>query len=280
MTDNIAPQQGDCAEARIALGVYVLGAIDPAERVLVDAHLATCEACQAELAELAELPALLALVPTEEAIALGEGLPGDDLFGEAPVITLPPDLQWPANSWHDTAALAPDPVQPAGEPSGQVAEVHDLSAARRRRRLARIGAVAAAAVVIGAAGFGGVRLGSSPPARSATPPGSLDQHSNGQPNGPWETVQGSRGQFAATVAYRSMGWGTQMDALVTGIPVNTPCQMWVVEASGTRIEVGGWSTDAAEGTVWYPASAFVPTSEVKAFVITVSGGQPITVMPA
>jgi hypothetical protein len=30
----------DCAEARISLGVYVLGAIDPAERALVDAHLA------------------------------------------------------------------------------------------------------------------------------------------------------------------------------------------------------------------------------------------------
>ena len=51
----------DCQEARIALGVYVLGAIDPAERALVDAHLATCEACQAELAEFADLPALLAL---------------------------------------------------------------------------------------------------------------------------------------------------------------------------------------------------------------------------
>ena len=29
----------ECPEARISLGVYVLGAIDPAERAQVDAHL-------------------------------------------------------------------------------------------------------------------------------------------------------------------------------------------------------------------------------------------------
>ena len=33
-------RQMDCAEARLSLGVYVLGAIDPAERALVDSHLA------------------------------------------------------------------------------------------------------------------------------------------------------------------------------------------------------------------------------------------------
>ena len=40
MTQHAGPQWWGCAEARIALGVYVLGAIDPAERVLVEAHLA------------------------------------------------------------------------------------------------------------------------------------------------------------------------------------------------------------------------------------------------
>jgi anti-sigma factor RsiW len=36
----------DCAEARISLGAYVLGAIDPAERALVDAHLAARRDCR------------------------------------------------------------------------------------------------------------------------------------------------------------------------------------------------------------------------------------------
>src|SRR5580692_7851376 len=55
-----------CAEARISLGVYVLGAIDPSERGLVDAHLATCRDCRDELAGMAGLPALLARVNPDE----------------------------------------------------------------------------------------------------------------------------------------------------------------------------------------------------------------------
>jgi anti-sigma-K factor RskA len=52
---------------RHTLGVYVLGAIDPAERAAVDAHLAGCSECREELAGLAGLPALLGRVPFDEA---------------------------------------------------------------------------------------------------------------------------------------------------------------------------------------------------------------------
>jgi anti-sigma factor RsiW len=56
-----------CREIRQALGVYVLGAIDPAERAQVDEHLATCPDCREELAGLAGLPAMLRKVPVMEA---------------------------------------------------------------------------------------------------------------------------------------------------------------------------------------------------------------------
>ncbi len=56
-----------CGEIRQALGVYVVGAIDPAERSVVDRHLASCSACRDELAGLAGLPALLGRVTLEEA---------------------------------------------------------------------------------------------------------------------------------------------------------------------------------------------------------------------
>jgi len=56
-----------CRDIRQALGVYVLGAIDPAERAQVDEHLATCPACREELASLAGLPAMLRKVPVVEA---------------------------------------------------------------------------------------------------------------------------------------------------------------------------------------------------------------------
>src|ERR1022692_2946433 len=56
-----------CRDIRQALGVYVVGAIDPAERAAVDSHLSSCLDCREELAGLAGLPALLGRVPASEA---------------------------------------------------------------------------------------------------------------------------------------------------------------------------------------------------------------------
>lgn len=46
-------------------GVYVLGALDEAERAAFEDHLAGCAACRAAVAEVADLPRLLAAVPPE-----------------------------------------------------------------------------------------------------------------------------------------------------------------------------------------------------------------------
>lgn len=48
-----------CVLARVELGAHLLGAIEPAQRALVDRHLAACPRCRAELAGLAGLPTLL-----------------------------------------------------------------------------------------------------------------------------------------------------------------------------------------------------------------------------
>src|SRR6266705_1922865 len=56
-----------CRNIRQSLGVYVVGAIDPAERARVDSHLSTCPDCREELAGLAGLPALLGRVPAADA---------------------------------------------------------------------------------------------------------------------------------------------------------------------------------------------------------------------
>ncbi|HWG03032.1 MAG TPA: hypothetical protein VG164_14435, partial [Trebonia sp.] len=81
----------------------------------------------------------------------------------------------------------------------------------------------------------------------------------------------------ATVMYRQMGWGTQLAAKVVGIPVGTPCQLVVVGRDGTKTVAGAWTTDTAEGTVYYPASTSVPPRDVSEFQITVAGHQPITI---
>ncbi|HSF26168.1 MAG TPA: anti-sigma factor [Actinomycetes bacterium] len=68
-----------CEQARISLGVYVVGALDDAERAAVRAHLETCRGCRDELAELAGVPRLLARVTLAEAVH-GPAQPDDDLL--------------------------------------------------------------------------------------------------------------------------------------------------------------------------------------------------------
>lgn len=236
----------DCSAARISLGVYVLGAIDPAERAQVDAHVTTCRDCRDELAGLAGLPALLARVSKEEAIALAD-------TGDSPLPLAEVD--------------SPEP------PRELLATVLDLTAARRRRRRWREASLAVAAAVIVAVGvFGGLQLGSRPAQQGTTASGQLYL---GPPNGPMKTATGNSGDMTATVGYTAMGWGTQLDAKVTGIAPGTNCQLWVFDSSGNRYLVGNWVTDNDEGKVWYPGSVGLASKDIKAFEITVGHGQEI-----
>jgi len=230
----------ECTDARIALGVYVLGAIDPAERALVESHLSTCRECRDELAGLAGLPALLARVSAEEAAALAVGPVTDD--------------------------GVPVPKTAEEPPSEVLAKVLNLtSARRRRRRVTQLGAGVAAALIVAAGVFGG--LAASSPA--AAPPSASGQNFAGSPNGPWQTFTTAASGMSTTVEFRPMGWGTQLQAKVDGIPVNTHCELWLIGANGSRTLAGSWVTDNHEGTVWYPASAGVPASTVHGIQVTV-----------
>jgi anti-sigma factor RsiW len=57
-----------CMQARLSLGAYVIGALDPVERADVERHLDTCPACRDELTELAGLPGLLARVDVADVV--------------------------------------------------------------------------------------------------------------------------------------------------------------------------------------------------------------------
>jgi len=61
---------GTCAQVRLELGAYLLGAIEPAQRALVNLHLRSCTACRAELSDLAGLPSLLRRVAADTASQL------------------------------------------------------------------------------------------------------------------------------------------------------------------------------------------------------------------
>lgn len=231
-------QTMDCPEARLSLGVYVLGSIDPAERTLIDTHLENCPECRGELAGLEGLPALLAQVPAAEAIALAAD-DGPPPSGARQEEQAPPEL---------------------------LATVLDLTAARRRRRrLARASLGVAAALIVAVGVFGGVRLGTT----GAPPSAAGAQRDPGPASGPWHDVTTSAQGVAATVAFRPMGWGTQLAVKVSGIPRGTDCQLWVTGSGGDKILAGSWVTDAREGTVWYPGSTDMSGSGLQGFTIVV-----------
>ena len=167
----------DCAQVRSELGVYVLGAIGPAERAKVDQHLAICLRCREELAGLAGLPGLLRRVPPDAAM----------------------------QAWADDTS-GPRPGPPLDRLISRVSRI------RLRRRLT----AAAAALVIGLAAATGLqvlhaRLASAAPRWIDTETGGSPA------TGVWATVRYAAQPWGAEVEVRvtSIPVGTRCQLLVT-----------------------------------------------------------------
>ena len=240
-------QTMDCNEARISLGVYVLGAIDPAERALVDAHLATCQECRDELVDLAGLPALLSRVSKEDAL---------QMVGEE----------------------APPPAAEPASPPELLGTVLDLTAARRRRRVWRNALTAAAAAVVIAAGsFTGAHyLTSSGSSGSSALPSVSDPHYYGPAISAWEqaSAYNSTNQVNATVAYQWYGWGVKLATKVVGVGVNTTCQLYIIPKHGKPVLASSWTTDTGENNVWYTGGASISENDIKQFEVTTGPSTP------
>jgi hypothetical protein len=229
----------DCTEARPSLGVYVLGAIDPAERSLVDAHLVTCRGCRDELAGLAGLPALLARVNPDEISRIRA----------------------------DDAVRTVSDDRPPGELIGTVL---DLAAARRRRTRWRFAATAAAVVAIAGGLFGG--LSSITTTRTVPIPAAGTHWDTVEAT---NSVTGA----SASVAYSHEMWGDAFEVLVDHIPVGTTCQLWVVHPNGTRTQVAAWTTASDEGNVWYSGSMASTAEPISKFQITADKKVLLTARP-
>jgi hypothetical protein len=236
-------QTWDCAEARPSLGVYVLGAIDPAERGLVDAHLITCRDCRDELAGLAGLPALLARVNPDEI---------SRICADDAVYTVASD----------------DP------PKELLGTVHDLAEARRRRNKWRYLSAAAAVAAIAGGLFAGLSSATSTTVtRTVAVPVGL--------TGSWESASATNQATGATatVSYSQQLWGNAFQVLVDHIPQGTTCDLWVVHPDGTRTQVAAWTTARDEGKVWYGGSMPSTDGSISNFEITAGNKVLLTVTP-
>jgi anti-sigma factor RsiW len=235
-------QTWDCAEARPSLGVYVLGAIDPAERGLVDAHLVTCRDCRDELAGLAGLPALLARVNPDEISRI----------------------------------CADDTVRPLASddppPEELLGTVLGLAEARRRRNRWRYLSAAAAVVAIAAGLFGGLKSATSTTHTVVI---------GGSGSGSWDSASATNHATGATatVAYSQQLWGNAFQVVVHRIPIGTTCQLWVVHPDGTRTQVAAWTTARDEGNVWYGGSMPSTAGSISKFQITAGNKVLLAITP-
>jgi predicted anti-sigma-YlaC factor YlaD len=226
-----------------ALAGYVLGALDDAERRLVDEHLAGCERCREEVHVLEETRAVLDAVPVE---AFLDGPPDGDLV-----------LQRALRDVRREAARA------------------DL----RRRGLIS----AAAAVLVGVALAGGLLLGRglNPPGQIAQP-APVTSAPAPQPTGVLvgthtDPDTGVRATVRVTPA---AGW-VRVNAAVIGIPEGQRCRLWVVARDGGRQLAGSWlvSAKGAQDGTALDGSALVAPTDVAAVAIDNVDGRPFVSVP-
>ncbi len=244
---------GECDDVRPALGVYVLGAVEPADRRLIDQHLVGCSRCRSELAGLAGLPALLGKVSADEVAGVVEA----------------DAAATPGRSW----------------PSGQALRSQLARAARIRRF--RLGAWISVAVVVGAmAGSGAMAMAvarvhrPSPLAVAQRP---LARHApvsapvtSGSGYVTTARVTDPQTRVSATVRYAREAWGLLIGVRLEGVATGTPCRLEVVDTLGRATTAGGWTVTSPSGT-WYPGSSSLALADVSGFIVT-SGSKVLVVV--
>jgi anti-sigma factor RsiW len=222
-----------CTDATLSLGVYLVGALEPAERAEVEGHLATCAACRRQLDELAALPSVLDLLRLEDAELIGSGPTQAAALGihsDGSDVTPSEDL------YERLAARAR-----ISDPSDQ------LSTRRAHRfRFTRFRALtaAAAAVVVVGAGIGigvGVTGGG---------------HSAGR-----GVIQAQNGPVQMQVTLASQTAGTTVRILVSGLPEDEHCTLIAIGKNHSREQVGKW-TATYSGKAQFWGSTSIPRSEL------------------
>lgn len=215
-----------CQEARLALGGYVLGALEPTERQQVTQHVATCDSCRIELADFDVLPGLLDQVPI------------GDVAAEVQLVELaqPPRAVSLARDNHDLPVeqLPPELLDRllrtiAGGRGEPVAPV--MGAVRRRWRRA-IAAAGIGALLVAVA-FGGDVLGAHTGRRAPVPAAALPQVFKLD-----DAVSGVG--LSAQLSPRADG--TAIMVHVWGVAPGQWCRLDAVGRDGTVEIVADWET--------------------------------------
>ncbi|MER5619509.1 zf-HC2 domain-containing protein [Streptosporangium sp. NPDC002544] len=257
-----------CDEVRMSLGVYVLGALEPDERVLVEAHLAECAECAAELAELSGVATFLGRVSEDDvaqvaspptavlerllsakvkrrritrlmlllaASVLVVGLGGGTFWA---VIQSPRDVMTVAGSAAPESSAADRSAQEYAEPLSASASEPDARA-----------------------------KASSAPAPSADSqlllaPGDL-------------RVTGGDDTIRAVVTASAGQGATTVKVVLTGVAKGTRCRLDVIGDGGVRETAGNWTVNRAayDKSGAFTATTTIPPERITSFEIATAEGR-------
>ena len=216
------------------LGALALGLLDPDRTRAVEEHLATCATCRRDLEDLTAVTDLLGEVPPE---AFLEGPPDGDLVLQR-----------------------------------TLRQIRTETAAQRRRtRLPRLAAAAAAVALVLA---GGVTLGRATApeplvvASAAPREGAVTLRGDGEP-----------GVSMAAVVSPAAGW-VRVSATVKGIKAGERCRVLVLARDGHRAVASEWLTSArgeGEGTQ-VDGAAIVAPDQVAGVAVENEAGKEFVVL--
>ncbi|TDD31449.1 hypothetical protein E1287_26390 [Actinomadura sp. KC06] len=248
-----------CVDVRTSLGVYVLGALDPAERSQVESHLAGCPVCRDELAGLAGLPAMLGRVDEAQLAQLAGPSPEllDGLLARA-------------------AAQRGRRVRSLGRRSVNGQGANGQGAGRRVARWAPLAVAACLLLVIGAL-FGGLVFPSGsdetvspPPSPSASPSAGVERIAAANP----------KNNINGYVLLKKKKWGTEVELHLAGVPKGSHCRLLVIARDGRRDALGSWYVPYDKGYGEYTGSTMFPRGQLFSFEIVGLDGKPLLTIPA
>jgi anti-sigma factor RsiW len=239
---------GECAEVRISLGAYMLGALDPADRGRVDAHLATCADCRDELASLAGLPGLLGRVSRAD-IEAEPADPGPQLLERLLGAAAAERRRDRSRRWLTSAAAV-------------IVAVVAVSIAVGVTHTGRHPTVAAAAAASATAGV--------VPGVSQT----------------FEATNALTHVHAAVTEWKK-GWGASLEVTVTGVTAQLAgpsCRLVAVGPNGTTDVAASWAAPAAgyRGVTKVSANGAtaLASKDITAFKVVGSDGTTLVWVPA
>lgn len=230
-----------CQETTISLGVYLLGALEPAERAAVEAHLAGCSECRQQLSELAGLPSVLERLELADLEPMQAGADGT-LAGMTP-----------SDDLFDRVA----------------AQVRDEDQVVRRVRFGRfqkVTAAAAAVVVVAGVSVGiaestGGRTAAQPPAHKTV------------------TLAGSQGPVSMRIVLGEQAASTTMHVTVAGVPADEHCRLIAFSSDGSRELAGQWDA-TYEGWADFTGSTSIPLDRISKLILRGSSGKTLDVVKA